>query len=182
MNPEAARDIPIIDVWMQQPTPRFLEQPFFQSLWRWLRTNPPKDIPLEQTIRAMDAAGVRLGLISAWWGPQGPLISNDEVARFVRQYPDRLAGIASVNLYEPMSAVRELRRCVRELGFKGVRIVPWLWNLPPDDRRYYPVYAECVELDVPVCLQVGHCRSGDSATGFRFPIKSSPLKNSCTPF
>lgn len=156
MNSEATREIPVIDVWMQQPTPRFLEQPFFRSLWRWLRTEPPEEIPLERTIRAMDAGGVHVGLISAWWGPQGPLIANDEVAQFVRQYPDRLVGIASVNLYEPMSAVRELRRCTRELGFKGVRIVPWLWNLPPDDRRYYPVYAACVELDVPVCLQVGH--------------------------
>jgi predicted TIM-barrel fold metal-dependent hydrolase len=55
-----------------------------------------------------------------------------------------------------MQAVRELRRCVRELGFRGLRIVPWLWGLPPDDRRYYPLYAECIELDVPFCLQVGH--------------------------
>src|SRR5207245_4477356 len=53
-------------------------------------------------------------------------------------------------------AVRELRRCVRELGFRALRIVPWLWNLPPDDRRYYPLYAECVELGIPFCLQVGH--------------------------
>jgi hypothetical protein len=146
----------IIDVWMQHPTPKFLTQPFFQSLWRWLRREVLAEIPLEQTIQTMDAAGVRLGLISAWWGPQGPLISNDEVAEFVKQYPDRLVGIASVNLAQPMEAIRELRRCVRELGFRGVRIVPWLWNLPPDDRRYYPIYAECVELDVPACLQVGH--------------------------
>jgi len=34
--------------------------------------------------------------------------------------------------------------------------VPWLWNLPPSDRRYYPLYAECVELGIPFCLQVGH--------------------------
>ena len=34
--------------------------------------------------------------------------------------------------------------------------MPWLWGLPPDDRRYYPLYAECVELDIPFCLQVGH--------------------------
>ena len=34
--------------------------------------------------------------------------------------------------------------------------MPWLWGLPPNDRRYYPLYAECVELDVPFCLQVGH--------------------------
>jgi hypothetical protein len=36
----------------------------------------------------------------------------------------------------PMAAVRELRRSVRELGFRALRIVPWLWDLPPDDRRY----------------------------------------------
>lgn len=53
-------------------------------------------------------------------------------------------------------AIRELRRCVRQLGFRGLRILPWLWNLPPDDRRYYPLYAECVELGIPFCLQVGH--------------------------
>lgn len=55
-----------------------------------------------------------------------------------------------------MEGVRELRRCVRDLGFQALRIVPWLWGLPPDDRRYYPLYAECIELDIPFCLQVGH--------------------------
>jgi predicted TIM-barrel fold metal-dependent hydrolase len=45
---------------------------------------------------------------------------------------------------------------VNELGFKGLRVVPWLWELPPNDRRYYPLYAECVELGVPFCTQVGH--------------------------
>jgi hypothetical protein len=104
----------------------------------------------------MDQGGVTVGLTAAWWGPQGALIDNDEVASFVREHPGRLVGVASVDLARPMQAVRELRRCVRELGFRALRIVPWLWGLPPDDRRYYPLYAECVELDVPFCLQVGH--------------------------
>jgi len=52
--------------------------------------------------------------------------------------------------------VRELRRCVEELGFKGLRIVPWLWEAPPIDRRYYPLFATCVELGVPFFTQVGH--------------------------
>ena len=39
---------------------------------------------------------------------------------------------------------------------RALRVLPWLWNLPPNDRRYYPLYAECVELGVPFCLQVGH--------------------------
>ena len=65
-------------------------------------------------------------------------------------------GLAAVDLLDPVRAVRELRRCVVELGFKGLRVVPWLWGLPPNDRRYYPLYAECVELGVPFCTQVGH--------------------------
>jgi predicted TIM-barrel fold metal-dependent hydrolase len=141
---------------MQQPTRRFLELPFFESLRRWARQDTMPDIPLSTTVETMDQAGVAVGLLAAWWGPQGPLIDNDEVASFVREHPRRLVGIASVDLQRPMEAVRELRRCVRELGFRGLRIVPWLWGLPPDDRRYYPLYAECIELDVPFCLQVGH--------------------------
>jgi uncharacterized protein len=147
----------IIDAWMQHPTPGFSQHPMFESLRRWTRGKTMNsDITLETTIAAMDQAGISAGLISAWWGPQGPMISNDEVAGFVKTYPDRFAGIASVNLHQPMEGVRELRRCVRELGFRGLRIIPWLWDLPPDDRRYYPLYAECVELGIPFCLQVGH--------------------------
>jgi hypothetical protein len=55
-----------------------------------------------------------------------------------------------------MDGVRELRRAVNELGFVGLRVLPWLWDLPPDDRRYYPLYSECIALGVPFCLQVGH--------------------------
>ena len=57
-------------------------------------------------------------------GPQGPLISNDQLAAFVRAHPKRLVGVASVDLYQRMAGVRELRRCVRELGFRALRVVP----------------------------------------------------------
>ncbi len=148
---------PIIDAWMQHPTSAFLSHEMFASLRRWMRLDVvPDEIPLELTMAALDAGGVQRALTSAWWGPEGPLLSNDEVAQTVRSQPDRLVGVGSVNLYKPMDAVRELRRCVKELGFVGVRQLPWLWGLPPNDRRYYPIYAECIELDIPFCLQVGH--------------------------
>ncbi|MEM9292259.1 MAG: amidohydrolase family protein [Acidobacteriota bacterium] len=146
----------VIDAWMQHPTRRFLEQPMFDSLRRWSGDDSIPEISLEMTLGAMQQSGVSLGLTAAWWGPTGALIENDEVAAFVQAYPERLAGVASVDLNRPMDAVRELRRCVRELGFVALRIIPWLWGLPPDDRRYYPLYAECIELDIPFCLQVGH--------------------------
>jgi hypothetical protein len=146
-----------IDVWMQHPTLKFLRHEMFESLRRWTRQEiPQQEPPLETTIAAMDAGGVDLGLIAAWHAPAGPLITNNEVAKLIAAYPRRLAGLASVDLSRPMRAVRELRRCVKDQGFKGLRVVPWLWGLPPNDRRYYPLYAECIELGVPLCTQVGH--------------------------
>jgi hypothetical protein len=148
---------PIIDAWIQHPTPGFLSHPMFESLRRWMGAGSvPAEVPVEMTVAALDAANVERALVSAWWGPGGPIISNDEVAALVRARPDRFFGIASVDLSRPMDAVRELRRCVRTLGFRAVRVLPWLWRLPPNDRRYYPIYAECIELGVPFCLQVGH--------------------------
>src|SRR5262245_61589830 len=147
----------IVDAWMQHPSRQFLAQPMFDSLRRWAgQALADAEPPPETTIAAMDQAGVRLGLTCAWWGPQGPLISNDDVAAVVRRFPDRLVGVASVNLHRPQEAILELRRAVNDLGFRALRIVPWLWDLPPDDRRYYPLYAECITLGIPFCLQVGH--------------------------
>jgi predicted TIM-barrel fold metal-dependent hydrolase len=142
---------------MQHPNRALLASPMFDSLRRWSHQSLPEgELSLDFTVHAMDAAGVRLGLLCAWWGPGGPLISNDEVAARVARHPDRFVGVGSVDLARPQQALRELRRCVRELGFVALRVVPWLWDLPPDDRRYYPLYAECVELGIPFCTQVGH--------------------------
>lgn len=149
--------MPVIDAWIQHPTPGFLADPMFASLRRWMGMEEvPQEIPIDFTVGALESAGVERALVSAWWGPQGPLIDNDTVAGFVNARPDLLVGIASVDLFRPMDAVRELRRAVKQLGFRGLRLLPWLWGLPPNDRRYYPLYAECIELGIPFCLQVGH--------------------------
>jgi len=148
----------IIDAWMQHPTSRFLAHDMFDSLRRWTGQEiPDAEMPIDGTVAAMDAADVDLGLLTAWHAPrEGALISNDEVAGWIAAHPGRFAGLAAVPLDRPMEAVRELRRCVDELGFVGLRMLPWLWEAAPTDRRYYPLYATCVELGVPFCTQVGH--------------------------
>lgn len=108
------------------------------------------------TVDAMDEGGIEIALISAWHGPQGSLISNAEVNEQIAQAPERFRGLATVDLSKPMAAVRELRQWVDGTTFVGVRVVPWHWNLPPNDRRYYPIYAACVDLGVPLCTQIGH--------------------------
>ena len=146
----------IIDAWMQVLTPRMAAEPWMETLLRWTgQTNDTVLPTVESTIAAMDASGVETGLISGWTGPTGALISNDEVAADVEASGARLKGVFSVDLYDPMGAVREIRRRARE-GFVGVRALPWLWGLPPNDRRFYPVYAACIDEGLPFCTQIGH--------------------------
>lgn len=147
----------IIDAWAQHPTLRHAADPIFDSLRRWAKVaTPTTEVPVAATIAAMDQGGVSKALICAWVAPNKVMISNDEVAGFVAQASDRLVGIGSVDISKPMAAVREVRRCVQELGFKGIRVLPWLWDAPPTDRRFYPVYTACAELGVPFCTQIGH--------------------------
>ncbi len=146
-----------IDVWAQITTERMAKAPWLEPLWRWTgQTGEPRGSTTASTLAAMDEAGISISLLSAWHGPQGSLISNDEVHAQIETAPDRFRGLATVDLGRPMEAVREIRKRVDGQRFVGVRVVPWLWDLPPNDRRYYPVYATCVDLGVPLCTQIGH--------------------------
>ncbi|MCI3131648.1 amidohydrolase family protein [Phenylobacterium aquaticum] len=147
----------IIDAWAQHPTLRHSQDPVFASLRRWNKAEAPSTaLPLSVTLAAMDRGGVDKALICAWYAPRNVMISNDEVAAFVAQAPDRLVGVGSADITRPMEAVQEIRRCVEVLGFKAIRILPWLWETPPTDRRFYPAYAACCEVGAPFCTQIGH--------------------------
>ena len=96
--------------------------------------------------------------VSARWAQ----VSNDLIARVVRLYPDRFAGVGQL----PQSpgvpverSVAELCRCVLELGFVGCNLNPdpsgGHWTAPPlTDRSWYPFYEAMCELDVPAMVHV----------------------------
>jgi predicted TIM-barrel fold metal-dependent hydrolase len=147
----------IIDVWAQIATERMASAPWLATLLRWSgRADVSFSSTPQSTLASMDAVGVDIAFLSAWYGPEGSLISNEELAAQIESAPTRFRGLASANLRDPMGAVREIRKWVDGKRFVGVRFVPWLWDLPPNDRRYYPIYAACVELGVPFCTQIGH--------------------------
>lgn len=132
------------------------QRPWLKTLLRWTGRQEDSLESIDSTLQAMDAGNVDITLLSAWYGPEGDLISNEEVSQQIAAAPARFRGLASANLYRPIEAVREIRRWVDGKTFVGVRVVPWLWDLPPNDRRYYPIYAACVEAGVPFCTQIGH--------------------------
>jgi predicted TIM-barrel fold metal-dependent hydrolase len=146
-----------IDVWAQITTERMAKRPWMETVLRWTGQAGEHFLPsVESTLNAMDEAGVEIALLSAWHGPEGDLVSNEEVAHQIKAAPTRFRGLASVDLQQPMAAVREIRRWVDGKTFVGVRVVPWLWDLPPNDRRYYPICAVCIDASVPFCTQIGH--------------------------
>jgi predicted TIM-barrel fold metal-dependent hydrolase len=151
--------IAAIDAWAQMPIPNPRQMlPEVVRLFEKSGTAQYLDrtLTVDEVVAAMDAGQMEKLMLCAWCGPRGWMFTNDQVAEIVRQRPDRFAGVATVNLMKPLEAVRELRRAVSELGLKALRVVPWLWNLPPNDKRYFPLYVACIELGIPFCTQVGH--------------------------
>lgn len=114
-----------------------------------------RDVPAVELVAAMDAAGVERMILSAWSRPGQSIVSNSELYVYIKDQPGRLYGMAAVDLARPAQAVRELDQAVREYGFVALRVIPWLWKLPPNHRLYYPLYSRCVELGIPFCTQIG---------------------------
>ena len=77
-------------------------------------------------------------------------VSNDEAAELLRQYPDRFIGLARISGLHGMRGVRELEQRVREQKFAALGVSALVDGIPASDRRYYPLYAKAVELDIPV--------------------------------
>ena len=91
----------------------------------------------------MDRAGVEVGVLRA---------GNAIIADVLAEYPDRFIGLATISPHDGMRGVRELVRLVQDLGFGAMRVSALYSMIPASDRRYYPLYAKCVELDIPVHL------------------------------
>jgi predicted TIM-barrel fold metal-dependent hydrolase len=116
----------------------------------------------EEFVDRLEEAGIAFALlVAAKAGPEHHPVSYrlpySEVEALVERYPTRFRGLAGIDPTEGMRGVRELERAVKEQGFVGAHCYPHWFELPPDHARYYPFYAKCVELDIPIQIQVGQC-------------------------
>ncbi|MBW2016012.1 MAG: amidohydrolase [Deltaproteobacteria bacterium] len=75
---------------------------------------------------------------------------NDEVAEITRDHPGRFLGFATLPFLDPERAVRELKRCVEELGFRGACIGTNINGMELDDERLYPFYEHISAYDLPI--------------------------------
>jgi uncharacterized protein len=99
---------------------------------------------LGEFVASQKAAGVERSVLAS------PRVPNAVIADAVSQHPDFFVGLAYVSPYDGMRAARELERLVIDHRFAGLMVSALTDTLPASDRRYYPLYARCVELGVPV--------------------------------
>ena len=81
---------------------------------------------------------------------------EEVVAEAVQKGGGRFIGTAGYNPFRIDDSLRRIETFVREHGFRYVYFHPMTFGIAPNDRRCYPLYAKCVELGIPVGLQVGH--------------------------
>ncbi len=122
--------------------------------------SPMPGLSLEEMLARMDAACIERGfLVAARSGrlglPGSYHMPYEVVARACALHPGRFYGLAGIDPTQGMAGVRALEHAVRELGFIGAHAYPHWFELPPDDARWYPFYAKCCELDIPLMTQVG---------------------------
>lgn len=119
-----------------------------------------KGISLEGMLESMDEANIEIGfLVAAKAGrlglPGSYHMPPRVVANAVDKYPDRFRGLLGIDPFQGMDGVRELEDVVKNMGFVGAHMYPHWFDLAPNEARYYPFYAKCIELDIPIQMQVG---------------------------
>jgi len=127
-----------------------------------LKAGDRRGVTIEAYLDKMDRAGIERSLLIAT--RTGDLrvkgsveIPYEWVARICRKYPHRFSGLAGVDPTRGLQQLRDLDTAVKEYGFVGAHLYPHWFERAPDAAQYYPYYARCAELGIPIMMQVGHC-------------------------
>ncbi len=109
----------------------------------------------EAILEELDKAGIRYTLITGFDEAStagSRFISNESVAAMAERHPDRFLPFCGADIMRGAKAVRDVEHWITERGFVGLSLRPFMIGLPADDPHYYPLYAKCCELDVPVSI------------------------------
>jgi len=83
-------------------------------------------------------------------------IEATEIRDLMAASGGRIGGLFGIDLSRGIAAARDLEIAVKEWGFAGAHLHSYGWGIPLNHRDLYPIYAKCLELDVPVVMQTGH--------------------------
>ena len=118
-------------------------------------------VTIDQYLDKMDLAGIERSLLIAVRAgdirvPESFEIPYSRVYEICQEHPARFSGLAGIDPFRGMAGLKDLEEAVNHMGFVGAHLYPHWCELPPDHAKYYPYYAKCCELEIPIMMQVGH--------------------------
>jgi predicted TIM-barrel fold metal-dependent hydrolase len=120
-----------------------------------------KEVPKEPT--DVDLLHMVLGQMDRWGidkaciGLGGADKARPQIERALTEHADRFFASVHVDPNEGMEALRTIERAVERYQVKAVAMFPAGYNpqVPINDKKMFPIYAKCVELDLPVMVCAG---------------------------
>ena len=106
--------------------------------------------PVGATLALMDRFGIERAMV-------GLGFEESASTRAIQAHPDRFFGSYNVDPNLGMEGVRGLVKAYETLGIKAAIAFPagLLPQVPINDRKFFPLYAKCIELDIPICCTTG---------------------------
>ena len=116
-------------------------------------------------IDMLDDAGVAYACIGT-----GRCASLEHTADLAARFSPRLIPWGRISPHDGKAGVAKLMQCVKELGFKGLEVSTFRERLYANDKKYYPLYAKCVELNIPARVYTTMNYATDRAMDLGRPI------------
>jgi len=136
------------------------------------RPFPTGGFDVERRLKDMDATGVDVHVLSAT--PQSYLyglepalgvvtstIQNNQMAKLVKQQPDRFMAIGTLPMQAPEEAAKELRRIVKTLDMRGAMFASNIMGKNLDDPSFAPLWAAAEELDAFIFIHPNNVAGAD---------------------
>lgn len=154
------KDFTVTDCRARPDTKEFLaalDSPELMNDMRKLKRTPPTiSRTLDECIDFFKREGVsRIVCIGRDMGSSGGVsVDNAYIASIAAQKPEHIIGIAGI---DPLrgNAVENIRHAIIDLHLKGISMDPAFMDMYADDKRLYPIYQTCMELNIPVFLTLG---------------------------
>jgi predicted TIM-barrel fold metal-dependent hydrolase len=114
---------------------------------------------IEAQVKMMDEAGIdkavltyptsdahlKLGDLSAV-----AKIYNNNVAKIIKHYPNKFIGAAMLPVVNEQNMLNELKRAIRELGFKAISLASSYNGTYLDDKAFLPIYKQAQDENIPI--------------------------------
>jgi predicted TIM-barrel fold metal-dependent hydrolase len=109
-----------------------------------------RDITADEMVRVLDESGVEKAIIGV--DPEKPA---DWICEFATKYPGRFYLAGEPRIKHGLDALWALEDLCANNPVVAVRAAPMFIKQPATAPLYYPLYAKCVELGLPLCLTTG---------------------------